>query len=51
MQAELFATCFSWFLLGLQFDLEDGGNVFIWKVGLSPNYTTLQPRIPTRFTV
>jgi hypothetical protein len=29
MQAELFATCFSWFLLGLQFDLEDGGNVFI----------------------
>jgi hypothetical protein len=29
MQAKQFATCFSWFLLGLQFDLEDGGNVFI----------------------
>jgi hypothetical protein len=28
-QAEQFAGCFSWFLLSLQFDIEDGGNMFI----------------------
>jgi hypothetical protein len=32
------------FLLGLLFDPEDGGYMFIRNVGLSPNYTTLQPR-------
>jgi hypothetical protein len=30
------------FLLGLLFDPEDGGDNLFRKVGLSPNYTTLQ---------
>jgi hypothetical protein len=31
-------------LLGLFFDLEDGGDMFLRNVGLSPNYTALQAR-------
>lgn len=48
-RAEQFAVCFSWFLLSLQFDPEDGGNMFIRNVGFSPNYTVLQPRRPYSF--
>jgi hypothetical protein len=32
-------------LFRLLFNLKDGGEVFLRNVGLSPNYTTLQPRI------
>jgi hypothetical protein len=30
-------------LLGLFFDPEDGGYIFLWNVLPSPNYTALQP--------
>jgi hypothetical protein len=32
--------------LGLLFDSEDGGDMFLRIVGLSPNYTALQPSMP-----
>jgi hypothetical protein len=31
------------FLLGLLFGPEDGGIIFVWNVGLSPNYMALNP--------
>jgi hypothetical protein len=34
------------FLLGLHFDPEDEGDMFLRSVWLSPNYTALQPRRP-----
>jgi hypothetical protein len=34
------------FLLGLFFDPEYGGDMFLQNTGLSPNYTVLQPRSP-----
>jgi hypothetical protein len=34
------------FLLGLLFDLEDGGKMFMRNVGFSPNYGAMQPRRP-----
>jgi hypothetical protein len=34
------------FLLGLIFETVDGGDMFLRNVGLSPNYTALQPREP-----
>jgi hypothetical protein len=34
------------FSLGLHFDLEDGGDTFLLNLGLSLNYTALQPRRP-----
>jgi hypothetical protein len=34
------------FLLGLLFNAEDGGDMFLRNVGLSPNYKALQPRRP-----
>jgi hypothetical protein len=37
------SVCFS---LGLLFDPENGGDMLLRKVGLSPNYTLLQPRRP-----
>jgi hypothetical protein len=42
----LLATCFhASFLLDLFFDPEDGGDMFLWKVGwLSMDYTALHPR-------
>jgi hypothetical protein len=42
----LLATCFHVaFLLGLFFNLEDGGNMFLQNVGLlSTNYTALYTR-------
>jgi hypothetical protein len=35
------SACFS---LGLLVDPEDGGDIFLRNVGLSPNYTVLQPK-------
>jgi hypothetical protein len=32
------------FLLGLFFDPENGGGMFLRNVGFSPDYTELQPR-------
>jgi hypothetical protein len=37
------------FLLGLFFDLEDGGKILLRNVGFSPNYTALELRIPYFF--
>jgi hypothetical protein len=34
------------YLLGLLFDPEDVGDIFLRNVGLSPNYKALQPRRP-----
>jgi hypothetical protein len=34
------------FFLGVLVDLEYGGDKFVRNVGLSPNYTVLQPRKP-----
>jgi hypothetical protein len=34
------------FLCGLLFDLEDGGEMFLRNVGLSPNYAASQPKTP-----
>jgi hypothetical protein len=31
------------FLLGLIFDLKDGGDMFLRKIGLSANYMALNP--------
>jgi hypothetical protein len=40
------ALAFSSFLLGLIFLPEDGGDMFLRIVGLSPNYASLQRRLP-----
>jgi hypothetical protein len=34
------------FLLGILFDPDVGGDIFVRNVGHSPNYTALQPRNP-----
>jgi hypothetical protein len=39
-------TCFDYCLLGLKFYPEDGSNMFLQNVGLSPSYMMFQPRIP-----
>jgi hypothetical protein len=40
------AACFCWFLLHLFLDPKFGEAMFLRNVGLSPNYTVLQPTIP-----
>jgi hypothetical protein len=40
------AVCFCWFLLRPFFDPEVAETVFFRNIGLSPNYTVLQFRIP-----
>lgn len=37
-------ACFCWLLIGLPFDPEYEGSLFLWKVGLSLKYMVLQPR-------
>jgi hypothetical protein len=32
------------FFLGLEFELEDGGDMFLRNVGITPNYTALQQK-------
>jgi hypothetical protein len=38
------AACFCWFLAGSLFYPDDGDGILLRNVGLSPNYTALQPR-------
>jgi hypothetical protein len=41
-----FLPAYAVFFLSLLFCREDEGDVFLWNVGLSPNYTKLQPKRP-----
>jgi hypothetical protein len=36
------SACFCFFLFGLLFYPENGGDMFLWNIGVSPNYTALQ---------
>jgi hypothetical protein len=38
------------FLIGVLFDLEDGPDMYLRNVGLSPNHTALQPQKTLHFT-
>jgi hypothetical protein len=39
-------ACFSSFSLGVLFDPDDGRDILLRNIGLSPKYTALQPRRP-----
>jgi hypothetical protein len=43
MSSHQLAACVCWFLLHLLFDPEEGGDIFLGNVGLSPNTRLYNP--------